>query len=202
MIVIVDYGISNIGAVKNALNFLKFKSKITSNKKEVIKAKKIIIPGNGNFGEGMRLLKKLNLTELLNKLVMKEKIPVLGIWLGYQHMLKASEESTGQEGLGWINGKVKKFKRKKGFSIPHVGWNKVSFKKMSLMKNVPTESRLYFDHSFFTVIEEKRIKFGKTDYIEKFQSIYEKDNIYGFQPHLEKSQKFGLKILENFCNLC
>ena len=152
MIVIVDYGISNIGAVKNALNFLKFKSKITSNKKEVIKAKKIIIPGNGNFGEGMRLLKKLNLTELLNKLVMKEKIPVLGICLGYQLMLKASEESTGQEGLGWINGKVKKFKRKKGFSIPHVGWNKVSFKKMSLMKNVPTESRLYFYHSFFTVI--------------------------------------------------
>ena len=130
MIVIIDYGISNIGAVKNALNFLNFKSKIATSYEEIKTAKKIIIPGNGNFGEGVKLIERLGLIEILNNLVLK-KIPILGICLGYQLMFESSEESPNSKGLGWIKGEVLKFKKNKNFPVPHVGWNKISFKNLA-----------------------------------------------------------------------
>jgi len=115
MIVIVDYGISNIGAVKNALEFLKIRSIISSSKDEIKGAKKIIIPGNGNFGEGIRLLKTTGIYNVLNDLVLNKKIPILGICLGYQLMFEESEEDKNFRGFGWIEGKVKKFRDKKNF---------------------------------------------------------------------------------------
>lgn len=202
MIIIVDYGISNIGSVKNALDYLGYKSKISNTTLEVKKATKIIIPGNGSFGEGVKLLEKLKLINTLNELVLEKKIPVLGICLGYQLMLESSEEDPKFKGLGWIKGSVSKFKQRKNFSVPHVGWNKILFNDIKLAKNIPNNSRFYFDHSFFTIIKEKNFKFGKTRYINTFQSVYEKGNIFGCQPHLEKSQTFGLKMLKNFCDIC
>ena len=202
MIVIVDYGISNIGSVKNALDFIGCNSRISSSYSEIEKASKLIIPGNGNFGEGVKLLNKLNLINILNKMVVNKKIPILGICLGYQLMFESSEENLKFKGLGWIKGKVLKFNKKRNYPVPHVGWNKISFNKMKLTKNIPSNSRFYFDHSFFTIVKEKKFKFGKTIYNNSFQSIYEKDNIFGCQPHLEKSQKFGLQMLKNFCEIC
>lgn len=202
MIIVIDYGISNIGSIKNALDFLGFKSKISKSINEIKKANKLIIPGNGNFGHGVKLLEKLNLKDILNELVLVKKVPILGICLGYQLMFETSEENPKSRGFGWIKGRVSKFKKTKEFPIPHVGWNQISFHKTTLTKNIPSNTRFYFDHSFFTIIKEKKFKFGKTDYNNIFQSLYEKDNIFGCQPHLEKSQKFGLQMLKNFCDLC
>tara|TARA_B100000575_G_C23143352_1_gene666227 strand:- start:5958 stop:6566 length:609 start_codon:yes stop_codon:yes gene_type:complete len=202
MIIILDYGISNIGAVKNALNFLNFKSIISSKKDEIKTAKKIIIPGNGNFGEGMRLLQKLNLIEILDKVVIEKKIPVLGICLGYQMMFEKNEEDLNYNGLGWIKGRVKKFKKTNKFLVPHVGWNKIDFQEMKLMAKIPNNSRFYFDHSYYTEISSKKFKCGTTNHGIQFNSVYSSKNIYGCQPHPEKSQKFGLQLLKNFCELC
>ena len=113
MIVIVDYEISNIGAVKNALDYLKIDSKISSSTSEIAKAKKIIIPGNGNFGEGIKLLKKKAIDKVLHEQILYKKKPVLGICLGYQLMFEKSEEDINSQGLGWIKGSVHKFIKKK-----------------------------------------------------------------------------------------
>ena len=117
-------------------------------------------------------------------------------------MMKKSEENKTIDGLGWINGEVKKFKKNRKFIVPHVGWNKVNFNKMKLMKNIPNESNFYFDHSYYTQIKETKSKFGDTFHGVKFKSVYSSKNIFGCQPHPEKSQKFGLQILKNFCELC
>ena len=199
MITILDFGISNIGGVINALNFLNIKNKIVSTTKELKLAKKIIIPGSGNFGEGMRLLKKSGFDDVLNNLVLIRKVPILGICLGYHLMLKSSEENRNTEGLGWINGKAIKFIPKKILPVPHVGWNKIQFLKSSLAKNIPSNAMYYFDHSYYPKIFEKNFFNSKTNYGVNFTSIYEKENIFGCQPHPEKSQKYGLFMLENFC---
>ena len=94
---------------------------------------------------------------------MKKKIPILGICLGYQLMFESSEESPNSKGLGWIKGEVLKFKKNKNFPVPHVGWNKISFKNLKLMKNIPNNARFYFDHSFYTSVNEKKVEYGKTN---------------------------------------
>lgn len=202
MIVIVDYGISNIGAVKNALDYLKIDSKISSSTSEIAKAKKIIIPGNGNFGEGIKLLKKKAIDKVLHEQILYKKKPVLGICLGYQLMFEKSEEDINSQGLGWIKGSVHKFIKKKNYSVPHVGWNNIRFKNLKVMKGIPNDVRFYFDHSYYPIIKNNHFSFGNTEYIVKFPSIYEKANIVGCQPHLEKSQKYGLKMLKNFSQAC
>lgn len=201
MILILDFGISNIGSVKNALDFLGLKNKVSDKNLDIKKADKIIIPGNGNFGEGLKKIHKLNIVNSLNEKILVKKTPVLGICLGYQIMFNESEESSSCKGFGWIKGKVLKFKKKKNLPIPHVGWNNIEFNKLSITKNIPNNSKFYFDHSYFTKIDEKKIRYGETNYINNFKSLFEKENIFGCQPHLEKSQKFGIQMLQNFCKL-
>tara|TARA_Y100001958_G_C20991014_1_gene378570 strand:+ start:122 stop:727 length:606 start_codon:yes stop_codon:yes gene_type:complete len=201
MILILDIGISNIGSVKNALDFLELRNKVSKNTEDIKKADKVIIPGNGNYGEGLKKIRKLNITESLNEKILVKKTPVLGICLGYQIMFSESEEDNSSKGFGWIKGKVLKFKKKKNFPIPHVGWNEIKFKQLSITKNIPNNSKFYFDHSYFTKVKEKEIQYGETKYINNFKSLFEKENIFGCQPHLEKSQKFGIQMLKNFCKL-
>jgi len=198
MIAIIDFGISNIGAVYNALSYLNIKSKIISKAAELKFSKKFIIPGSGKFGKGMHLLKEKGFVDKLNELVLVKKYPILGICLGYHLMLNSSEESKNIKGLGWINGKAIKFSNKKNLPIPHVGWNKINFKKIKLLKNIPNNSMFYFDHSYYPELEEKKNLFCSTIYANKFYSIYEKENIFACQAHPEKSQKYGLELLKNF----
>jgi glutamine amidotransferase len=153
MITIVDYGAGNIGSIENMIKRCGGKSLITSCPVEIDKAKKLIIPGVGSFDFGMNKLKENGLIEILNKKVIKEKIPVLGICLGMQLMTLESEE--GEElGLGWINAKVKKFQSEDSNNrIPHMGWNLICLKKDSIIfgdldLNVP-DRKFYFVHSYY-----------------------------------------------------
>ena len=202
MIVIIDIGISNIGSIRNALNFLGIKNKISRSEIDLKNAKKVIFPGNGNFGEAMKLIKRYSLDKILNEEIINKEKPFLGICLGYQIMLKKSEESKDVDGFGWINGEVKRFKKTKKFKVPHVGWNNIKFNKMKIMDNIPNNSRFYFDHSYYTEINETKSEYGVTNHSADFKSVYTSNNIFGCQPHPEKSQKFGLQILKNFCELC
>ena len=200
MILILDFGISNIGSVKNALDFLGLKNKVSDKNSDIKKADKIIIPGNGNFGEGLKKINKLNIINSLNEKILVKKTPVLGICLGYQIMFNESEESSSCKGFGWIKGKVLKFKKKKNLPIPHVGWNNIKFNKLSITKNIPNNSKFYFDHSYFTKIDEKKIKYGETNYIDNFKSLFEKENIFGCQPHLKKAKNLVYKYYKIFAN--
>tara|TARA_B100001989_G_C24481199_1_gene434523 strand:- start:114 stop:719 length:606 start_codon:yes stop_codon:yes gene_type:complete len=201
MISIIDFGISNVGAVYNALSYLNIKCKIISKANELKFSKKFIIPGSGKFGEGMHLLKKKGFVDKLNELILIKKYPILGICLGYHLMLNGSEESRKIKGLGWINGNAIKFSNKKDLPVPHVGWNKINFKKVKLLENVPNNSMFYFDHSYYPKLVENKNLFCRTTYSNEFYSIYEKENIFACQPHPEKSQKYGLELLKNFSKI-
>jgi glutamine amidotransferase len=178
---------------------------IISNDHNVIKsADKIVLPGVGSFKDGMKYLEELNLIELLNNEVIQNKKPFLGICLGMQLLAIKSYENGETNGLGWLDAEVIKFdflQLEKKFKIPHVGWNNVIFKnKNILLKDVPNNSDYYFVHSYHFTTDENTVT-STTDYGFDFVSSVNKNNIYAFQFHPEKSQKVGLKIIENFINL-
>ena len=199
MIAIIDYGAGNLQSVKNALDYLKVKSVITSNANEIIKAKKVIFPGVGSFGDGIRALNELDLIDPIMKAIEDNK-PFLGICLGMQVLFEKSEESPGVEGLGIFEGTVKKFKG--NLKIPQIGWNQLKIQKESgLFEGVEDKSFFYFVHSYYVNPEDKDIVLATTDYGREFVSAIEKDNIFALQFHPEKSGEIGLKILENFCKL-
>ena len=199
MIAIIDYGAGNLQSVKNALDYLKMKSVITSNANEIIKAKKVIFPGVGSFGDGIRALNELDLIDPIMKVIENNK-PFLGICLGMQVLFERSEESPGVEGLGIFEGTVKKFKC--DLKIPQIGWNQLKIQKESmLLEGVEDKSFFYFVHSYHADPEDKEIVLATTDYGREFVSAIEKDNIFALQFHPERSGEIGLKILENFCKL-
>ena len=129
-----------------------------------------------------------------------KKKPILGICLGCQLLLNSSEEGGNIKGLGWIEGKVKKFSENKKFPKTHVGWNQVEFRKNALFKNMPNKFLMYFNHSYYPNLKDNKISIGKTKYSNNFSSIFHRENIFGIQPHPEKSQKFGIEFLKNFLN--
>ncbi len=199
MIAIIDYGAGNLQSVKNALDYLKVKSIITSNANDIIKAKKVIFPGVGSFGDGIRALNETDLIDPIMKVIEDNK-PFLGICLGMQVLFEKSEESPGVEGLGIFEGTVKKFKG--DLKIPQIGWNQIKIQKESrLLEGVKDKSFFYFVHSYYADPEDKEIALAATDYGREFVSAVEKDNIFALQFHPERSGEIGLKILENFCKL-
>lgn len=202
MIVIVDYGMGNLGSVAKIFERLGVNTVISSDPKKIESAKKLIFPGVGNFASGMKNLKKYNILDLLSKKVIKEKTPVLGLCLGMQLLSEWGEEGDCQ-GLGWIKGKTVKFnfnnKDEDNLKIPHMGWNSVDLAKKSfLTKNIIDSDRFYFAHSYHFVCEDKKDILAKTSYGYDFVSIVQKDNILGVQFHPEKSHSSGMKLLENF----
>lgn len=203
-IVIVDYNMGNLRSVQKA--FEKFGCEaIISNSHETIRnADKIVLPGVGAFKDGMKQLDKLGLSTLLNDEVITKKKPFLGICLGMQLLAKRSYENGVTQGLGWIDGEVIKFNfqgYEKKIKIPHVGWNNVHFvNRNELFSGIKDNSDFYFVHSYYFTTKEDIIT-STTDYGFDFLSSISKDNIFAFQFHPEKSQKSGLKIIENFINL-
>jgi len=203
MITIIDYKTGNLGSIRNMLKKIRMESVITSNPEEIESATKIIFPGVGSFDQGMVNLINLNIKDILNKKVLVDKIPVLGICLGMQLMTLKSEEGRLQ-GLGWIDADTVRFRfdDTAQFKSPHMGWNFIrQHKESRLLRNMVPESRFYFVHSFYVRSNNPSDILTSTEYEKEFTSSYEKENIIGVQFHPEKSHKFGMALLRNFAEL-
>jgi len=199
---IINYGMGNIGSVVKKIKKIGFEPFIATAGKDLQNADKIILPGVGHFGTGIGNLKKLELWDALNESVLIRKIPILGICLGMQLFADFSEEGDSQ-GLGWINGKVIRFRitDTKNFKIPHTGWNTINIKQNSMLfENVPVDSEFYFVHSYHFLSKNENEIISTTNYCYEFTSAVQKDNIFGVQFHPEKSHDSGERLLLNFLN--
>ena len=197
-ICIIDYGIGNIKALKNIYDKLNINSKIVSRIEQLNNATHLILPGVGTFDWVMSRLNESGLKETLNSLVLKKKIPILGICVGMQIMASQSEEGV-LHGLNWIKGKV--LKLDKNIILPHMGWNNVKpVVKSDLFSNIEN-SEFYFLHSYYFQTEDDKDILTMSEYGDLFTSSINKENIFGTQFHPEKSHKDGIKILENFSRI-
>lgn len=202
-IVIIDYEMGNLNSVKKKLEKIGYTSIFSSNKEEIIRADKIILPGVGHFKKAIENLHKLNLIEVLNEAVLKDKKPILGICLGMQIMTLRSEEGN-VNGLGWIDADVKKFQINGPlkYKVPHMGWNGIKKTKESrLMKDIPDDAEFYFVHSYYLNAKDSNLILNETVYETSFASAIEKENIFGVQYHPEKSHDVGKQLLKNFLEL-
>lgn len=204
MITIVDYGLGNLGSIKNMLRRIGFASEITSDLEKISLAEKLILPGVGAFDNGMKNIRSKGLEPLLRKKVLEDKVPLLGICLGMQLLCDGSEEGK-DPGLGWIPGFARKFKfnsDQKSLKIPHMGWNNVQIVgKSDLVKDFLPEMRFYFVHSYHVVCKNPENLLLTVDYGGYAAAAIMKDNIFGTQFHPEKSHKFGMQLLKNFAEL-
>ena len=203
MITIIDYKTGNIGSIRNMLRKIRQESVVTSDPAEIEAATKIILPGVGSFDQGMENLISLNIRDILDRKVLREKIPVLGICLGMQLMTNRSEEGK-LGGLGWIDAEAIRFKidNRQQYKTPHMGWNRVrQYKESRLFKDISPECRFYFVHAYHVKVRDISDILTTTDYEKEFVSSFEKENIIGVQFHPEKSHKFGMALLKNFAEL-
>lgn len=197
MVAVIDFGVSNLKSVVNALEFLGADVCITKKADELEKAERIILPGVGTFSQGMKSLKKLKLVKPLEREVIKKKKPFLGICLGMQLLADWGSEGGKSEGLGWIGGAVKKFKID-NLKVPHIGWDDLEIKKNCLFQGIEKDKNFYFVHSYYFDIEEKDVVSATCNYGKIFPAALRKENIFATQFHPEKSQQNGLKVLENY----
>ncbi len=203
MITVIDYGMGNLRSVSKALEFLGAKVKVSSSVSEVEKADKLVFPGVGAFSDCMDEVNKRNLQEPIKDFIKSGK-PFLGICMGLQLLFESSEEAPGVEGLKILKGKVEKFKMP-NLKIPQIGWNQIELtakgKANRLFNGIDNEEFFYFVHSYYAVPENEDIVIAKTNYGLDFCSAINSNNIFATQFHPEKSQKKGLKVLENFITL-
>ena len=203
MIVIIDYGLGNLKSVAGAVRKLGYEPVISNKHEDLINAEKLILPGVGAFGDGMKNLESLGLIGLLERLVLKERKPILGICLGSQLMAKESFEFGNHKGLAWIDASVVKLETNSdGLRIPHVGWNDlIKIKDDVLFKDIPDDALFYYVHSFHIRCNEKAIVIGECEYGIRFTAALHRDNIYATQFHPEKSQLHGLQLLRNYLEI-
>jgi len=197
---IVDYNMGNLASVKNAFKKINADAEVVSDPEKIKNYDKLILPGVGAFGDAVEHLKTSGLDEAITEFVKSGKY-LLGVCLGMQLLFEKSYEFGEHEGLGFIEGEVVKFDKEKAknHKIPHMGWNKLFHKNSPLFEGL-NNPYLYFVHSYHVVCDDK-YAIGKTVYGYEFVSAVNRDNIFGFQPHPEKSHNAGLKILKNFVEL-
>lgn len=201
MIAMLDYDAGNLKSVEKALKFLGQESIVTRDRKEILAADKVILPGVGAFGVAMENLKKYELDKVIKEVVEK-KTPFLGICLGLQLLFEGSEESSGVEGLHILDGEIVKIPEAPGLKIPHIGWNSLQLQNDGrLFQGIPQETFVYFVHSFYLKAKEERIVKAVTEYGVRIHASVEKENVFACQFHPEKSSSIGLKMLENFAKI-
>lgn len=204
MITIVNYGVGNIKAFLNVYRQLNIPAIEAREEADIKNAKKLILPGVGAFDHAMQKLNNSGMREALDKAVLINEIPILGICVGMQMLASTSDEGE-LPGLNWIDGTVKKFDISKISHrphLPHMGWNDVHPVKISpLFKNFPEQTKFYFLHSYYFECNRKDNQIAITDYGSQFSSAVNSKNIFGVQFHPEKSHAFGLQLLQNFANI-
>ncbi len=206
-VTIVDYNSGNISSVINSFKEVakdKVNIKVTADLKNIKSSDKVVLPGQGSFKSCIDALNNINgLVDTLNEFAINNKKPLLGICVGLQMFADIGYEETETKGLGWISGKVFKINNENGkYKLPHIGWNQINIVKDSkIYKDIENNSHMYFVHSYELIPEDKNVISATTDYSSKIVCSIEKENIFGTQFHPEKSDKMGLRIVENFITL-
>lgn len=201
MLVIVDYGLGNLGSIANMLTRLGAQPVVSSDHDVIRSADKLIIPGVGAFDRGMQNLRERGLVDLLSQKALDERVPVLGLCLGMHLFTRGSEEGS-EPGLGWIEADTVRFHFAGNggpLKVPHMGWSDVSVQRPHyLFSDDAEERRYYFVHSFHVACSDPELVLGETTYGDSFASIVARDNIVGVQFHPEKSHRYGMALLRNF----
>ena len=206
-VTIVDYNSGNISSVINSFKEVakdKVNIEVTSDLSTIKTSDKVVLPGQGSFKSCIDGLNSINGSlETLNEFALESKKPLLGICVGLQMFADIGYEETETKGLGWISGKVSKIDNQDGkFKLPHIGWNEINITKDSkIFKGIDNNSHMYFVHSYEFVPKDKSVISATTNYSSNVVCAAEKENIFGTQFHPEKSDKIGLKIIDNFINL-
>jgi glutamine amidotransferase len=206
-VTIVDYQSGNISSVINSFTEVaegKVNLEVTSDIKKIKSSDKIVLPGQGSFKSCVDSLNKINgLIDTLKEFAIINKKPLLGICVGLQMFADVGYEEAETKGLGWISGKVSKINNQDGkYKLPHIGWNEINIVKDSkIFKDIENNSHVYFVHSYEFIPEDNNVITATTDYSSNIVCSVEKENIFGTQFHPEKSDKMGLKIIENFIKL-
>jgi glutamine amidotransferase len=206
-VTIVDYNSGNISSVINSFKEVakeQIKIEVSSNLDKIKSSDKIVLPGQGSFKSCVDALNSIDgLVDTLNEFTIINKKPLLGICVGLQMFADVGYEETETKGLGWISGKVSKIDNQNGkFKLPHIGWNELNIVKDSqIFKDIKDKSHMYFVHSYEFIPEDKDVISATTDYSSNIVCSVEKENIFGTQFHPEKSDKEGLKLIDNFLNL-
>ena len=206
-VTIVDYNSGNISSVINSFEEVakdKVNIEVTSDLNKIKLSDKVVLPGQGSFKSCVDALNKINgLRDTLNEFAITKKKPLLGICVGLQMFADTGYEESETKGLGWISGKVSKIDNQNGkYKLPHIGWNQIEITKDSkIFKDIENNSHMYFVHSYEFIPEDKNVISATTDYSSKLVCSVEKENMFGTQFHPEKSDKMGLKIINNFISL-
>jgi glutamine amidotransferase len=201
VIAIIDYGMGNLGSIRNMLRRIGVASTITGDADEIASAPKILLPGVGRFDAAMREIEARGLREVLERKALHERVPTLGICLGMQLITRGSEEGNCA-GLGWVEGEALRFPPDAGLKVPHMGWNEVTATRDSaLTTGLSDGARFYFVHSYYVTMDRPDDSVLTAEYGVTFTAGIEAGNIYGAQFHPEKSHKFGMQLLTNFAGL-
>ena len=206
-VTIVDYNSGNISSVINSFKEVakdKVNIEVTSDLNKIKSSDKVVLPGQGSFKSCIDALSCINgLIDALHEFAIKNKKPILGICVGLQMFADVGYEEIETKGLGWISGKVSKIDNQNGkYKLPHIGWNQINILKDSkIFKDIENNSHMYFVHSYEFVPNDKSVVSATTNYSSDIVCSVEQENIFGTQFHPEKSDKIGLKIIENFINI-
>ena len=209
-ITIVDYYSGNVASIVNSFKRVvdeldkNIEVNLSNNTDVILDSDKLVLPGQGSFKNCMDSINNVDgLVDSLNEFVTNSKKPLLGICVGLQMFADVGYEEAETKGLGWISGKVSKIDNQKGkFKLPHIGWNEIEIQKESkIFKDIKNKSHMYFVHSYEFIPEDKSVISATTDYSSKIVCSVERDNLFGTQFHPEKSDKIGLKVIDNFLKL-
>lgn len=196
MIAVIDYGRGNLGSVENALGRLGMRAVVTQDPRVIEDARALVLPGDGAFHDAMGNLQALGLLDPL-RAALDDGRPFLGICLGYQLLFTESEEFGQGKGLDIIPGAVRRFPR--GLKVPHMGWNSVEHTgDLAIFDGVPSGAHFYFVHSYYPMTTDPTLAVATCDYGVTFPAAIGKGSLFATQFHPEKSQRWGLRLLENF----
>lgn len=203
MIAIVDYGVGNLASVANMFRRIDIRNVlVTRDEEKLMKAEKILLPGVGSFDGGMGRLLESGLVPLLNKRVLEDKVPVLGICLGMQMLTRRSEEGS-IPGLGWLEADTVKLNPdpELNLKVPHMGWDYIRVKRSNPLVGMNEKARFYFVHSFHVKCDNEADVLATSDFGGEFTCMVQNGNIFGAQFHPEKSLKYGMQLLSNFARM-